>query len=177
MPGLIRMRVAISVLFLSMFSVSASAQDDQGSLDSFEQLMNTEVTSVVGASKYQQEVTDAPASVSIVTSDDIRKGGYRNLSEILNSVRGFYITYNRGYSFVGMRGFSPLGDYGTRLLVLVDGHRLNDAVYEQAPVGSDFPVDIDLIDRIGVVSPNRRNLSNRPNHLLFRQIYQLSARC
>jgi iron complex outermembrane receptor protein len=134
-----------------MLSLPASAQDDQGSLDSFEQLMSTEVTTVIGASKYQQDVTDAPASVSIVTSDDIRKGGYRTLSEILNSVRGYYTTYNRGYSFVGLRGFSPLGDYGTRLLVLVDGHRLNDAVYEQAPIGSDFPIDIDLIDRIEVI--------------------------
>ncbi len=151
MPGFIRMRVALSVLFLSMFSVSASAQDEQGALNSFEQLMSTEVTTVIGASKYQQEVTDAPASVSIVTSDDIHKGGYRTLSEILNSVRGFYTTYNRGYSFVGLRGFSPLGDYGTRLLVLIDGHRMNDAVYEQAPIGSDFPVDIDLIDRIEVI--------------------------
>ena len=143
--------VGLSLLFIGMFSVPAIAQDEQGSLDSFEQLMNAEVTTVAGASKYQQDVTDAPASVSIVTSDDIRKGGYRNLAEILNSVRGFYTTYNRGYSFVGLRGFSPLGDYGTRLLVLVDGHRLNDAVYEQAPIGSDFPVDIDLIDRIEVI--------------------------
>ena len=151
MPDLIRVRVALSLLFISMFSVPAIAQDEQASLDSFEQLMNAEVTTVIGASKYQQDVTDAPASVSIVTSDDIRKGGYRTLTEILNSVHGFYTTYNRGYSFVGLRGFSPLGDYGTRLLVLVDGHRLNDAVYEQAPIGSDFPVDIDLIDRIEVI--------------------------
>jgi iron complex outermembrane receptor protein len=120
-------------------------------ISSLEQLMSTEVTTVTGASKYQQELTDAPASISIVTSDDIRIGGYRTLAEILNRVRGFYTTYNRAYSFVGLRGFSPLGDYGTRLLVLVDGHRLNDAVFEQATLGSDFPVDIDLIDRVEVI--------------------------
>jgi iron complex outermembrane receptor protein len=127
------------------------AKDEQDSPDSLAQLMSIEVTTVTGASKYQQELTDAPASVSIVTSDDIRKGGYRTISEVLNSVRGFYSTYNRTYSFVGLRGISPLGDYGTRLLLLVDGHRLNDAVYEQAPIGSDFPVDLDLIDRIEVI--------------------------
>jgi len=118
---------------------------------SLEQLMNTEVTTVTGASKYEQEVVDAPASISIVTSDAIRKGGYRTLAEVLNTLRGFYTTYNRAYSFVGFQGFSPPGDYGTRLLALVDGHRLNDAVYEQAPLGGDFPVDIDLIDRIEVI--------------------------
>lgn len=144
-------RIALIPFITIIVSVPASAQVEEGSLDTIEQLMNTEVTTVTGASKYQQELTDAPASVSIITSDDIRKGGYRNLAEVLNSVRGFYTTYNRAYSFVGVRGFSPLGDYGTRLLVLVDGHRLNDAVFEQAPVGSDFPVDIDLIDRVEVI--------------------------
>lgn len=120
-------------------------------LNSLDQLMNMEVTTVTSASKYQQDISDAPASVTIITSDEIQKGGYRNLVEALNSVRGFYTLYNRSYHFVGMRGFSPLGDYNTRILLLVDGYRLNDAVYETAPLGSDFPVDLDLIDRIEVI--------------------------
>ena len=130
---------------------AAQEQEQEAAPESLEQLMSMEVTTVTGASKYQQELTDAPASVTIVTANDILKGGYRTLAEVLNSVRGFYSTYNRAYNFVGVRGFSPLGDYGTRLLVLVDGYRLNDAVYEQAPVGRDFPVDIDLIDRIEII--------------------------
>jgi len=145
--------VLASVILMSLSGESYGAQSDAFSPDisSLEQLLNTEITTVTGASKYEQELTDAPASVSIVTSDDIRKGGYRNLAAVLNSVRGFYTTYDRNYSYVGLRGFSPLGDYGTRLLVLVDGHRLNDAVFEQAPVGNDFPVDLDLIDRVEVI--------------------------
>jgi len=149
MPRFVKM--LLSQLFVIIAALPALAQDDRTSLDALDQLMNIEVTTITGASKYRQELTDAPASVSVVTSDDIRNGGYRTLAEVLNSVRGFYTTYNRTYSFVGLRGFSPLGDYGTRLLVLIDGHRLNDAVYEQAPVGSDFPVDLDLIDRIEII--------------------------
>jgi iron complex outermembrane receptor protein len=34
---------------------------------------------------------------------------------------------------------------------MVDGHRLNDGIYDQAPVGYDFPVDINLIDRVEVI--------------------------
>ena len=141
----------LTLLLIVMVSVAAAAQDEQLSPDTLEQLMNTEVTTVTGASKYQQELADAPASVSIVTSDDIRKGGFRNLAEVLNSVRGFYITYNRSFHNIGVRGFSPLGDTNTRILLLVDGHRLNDGLFEAAPIGSDFPVDIDLIDRIEVI--------------------------
>ena len=151
-----RKHLIVIVLFLTRLIMPAPGYCEQHAalspdITSLEQLMNTEVTTVIGASKYQQELSDAPSSISIVTADDIRKGGYRTMAEVLNSVRGFYTTYNRAYSFVGLRGFSPLGDYGTRLLVLVDGHRLNDAVFEQAPVGSDFPVDIDLIERIEVI--------------------------
>ena len=127
-----------------------AAKGQEASPESLEELMSMEITTVIGASKYQQELTDAPASVTIVTADDIRKGGYRTLAEALNSVSGFYSAYDRNYNYVGLRGFSP-GDYGTRLLVLIDGYRLNDAVYEQASLGSDFPVDIDLIDRVEVI--------------------------
>lgn len=150
MPVLIS--IVHTLILMLVFVCPATAEvQEQTSTATLEQLMRAEVTTVTGASKYQQEVADAPSSVTIITADDILKGGYRNLAEILNSVRGFYTLYNRSYHFVGMRGFSPLGDFNTRILVLIDGHRLNDAVYEQAPLGSDFPVDIDLIDRIEVI--------------------------
>jgi iron complex outermembrane receptor protein len=139
------------LFFTVMVSLPASAQDEQVSPDVIEKLMSAEVTTVTGASKYQQELTDAPASISIITSDDIRKGGFRNLAETLNSVRGFYFTYIRSFHNIGVRGFSPLGDVNTRVLLLVDGHRLNDGIFEAAPIGSDFPVDIDLIDRVEVI--------------------------
>lgn len=149
MPGCIRF--VLLLFFIVTAAMQAAASEESASPEALEKLMNTEVTTVIGASKYQQDLTAAPASVSIVTSEDIRKGGYRTLAEMLNSVCGFYTNYDRAYSYVGMRGFSPLGDYGTRLLVMVDGHRLNDAVYEQSPVGSDFPVDVDLIERVEVI--------------------------
>jgi iron complex outermembrane receptor protein len=141
-------------LLIALSSLQAAAQDEQDeqpSLDSIEQLMNTEVTTVTGASKYQQVLANAPASVSIITADDIRKGGYRTLADALNSAQGIYITYNRTYHSAVFLGYSPLGDYNTRVLLLVDGHRMNDALYEQAPLGSDFPVDLDLVDRIEVI--------------------------
>lgn len=116
---------------------------------SLEDLLRIEVVS--GASKFPQPTTDAPASVSIVTAEQIRRYGYRSLEDILRSVRGLYVSYDRNYSYIGMRGFGRPGDYNTRVLLLIDGHRLNDPVYGQAPIGTDFPIDVSLIDRVEVI--------------------------
>ncbi len=50
-----------------------------------------------------------------------------------------------------MRGFNRPGDYNSRVLLLVDGHQLNDAVFDQAPIGTDSPINVDLIDRVQIV--------------------------
>ena len=120
---------------------------------SLEELMNVEV--VYGPSRYAQKASEAPSSVTIVTAADIRQFGYRTLADVLRSVRGFYVTYDRNYAYVGTRGFGRPGDYNTRVLVLLDGHRLNDNVYGQALVDNGFAVDLDLIERVEIVrGPN-----------------------
>lgn len=115
---------------------------------SLEQLMNVEVYS---ASKHLQSVREAPAFVTVVTADDIRNYGYRTLADILQSVPGFYVTYDYQYSYLGVRGFMRTGDYNTPYLLLVDGHRLNDAIFENVAIGRELPLDVDLIERVEVI--------------------------
>ena len=117
---------------------------------SLEQLLDARVERVYGASKYEQKVTQAPSSVSIITADEIKKFGYRTLGDALKSVRGLYVSDDRNYSYVGMRGFQRPGDYNTRMLVLIDGHRMNDNIYDAAYVGRDA-IDVDLIERVEVI--------------------------
>ncbi|PYV41096.1 MAG: TonB-dependent receptor, partial [Acidobacteria bacterium] len=118
---------------------------------SLNELAQLEIDSVYGASKYEQKITDAPASVTVITADEIQKHGYRTFADILRTVRGFYVTYDRNYSFLGVRGFARPGDYNTRILLLVDGHRLNDNVFDGALLGTEFPLDVDLIDRVEII--------------------------
>ncbi len=105
---------------------------------------------VWSASKYEQKISEAPSLVTIITSEKIKKFGWRGLPDILQNVGGIYFTYNRNYHYIGVRGFNPPGDLNTRVLLLADGHRINDNVFEQAFIGTDFPIDIDLIDRIEI---------------------------
>ncbi len=113
-----------------------------------EDLVNVKV---YAASKFVQDVAQAPASVTVVGSDEIRHQGYRTLADILRSVRGFYVTDDRNYSYVGVRGFLRPGDYNGRVLLLVNGHRMNDTIFEQALLGTESPVDVSLIDRVEVI--------------------------
>lgn len=116
-----------------------------------EELMEVRIKPVTGASRYEQKTTEAPASVSIITADDIQKYGYRSLAEVLQSVRGLYTTNDRNYHYAGVRGFSRPGDYNSRILVLLDGVKLNENIYDSAPVGTDFVCDLDLIERIEII--------------------------
>ena len=113
-----------------------------------EQLMGMEVHS---ASKYRQPTIDAPAAVSIVTADDIRSYGYRTLGDIIASMPGLYTSYDRYFTYVGVRGFARPGDYNSRILLLIDGIRQNDAIFSQALVGTESPLDVDLIERVEFV--------------------------
>ncbi|MCX6903988.1 MAG: TonB-dependent receptor [Verrucomicrobia bacterium] len=118
---------------------------------SLEQLMEIPVDTVYSASKHKESRSAAPSLVSIVTAQDIQQYGYRTLGDILNSVRGFYVTGDRNYSFLGVRGFNRPDDYGGRTLLMVDGHRLNEALFDTTSYGHDFILDVDLIDRVEVV--------------------------
>lgn len=141
-----------AVVALLLLPAAAAAQekppDDVASM-SLQDLLDVEVVST--ASKFPQTIKEAPASITILTADDIRRFGYRTLGEALRSVRGFYTTYDRNYTYVGVRGFSRPGDYNTRILLLVDGYRMNDGIYDMAPIGTDFPIDMVLIDRIEII--------------------------
>lgn len=131
-------------------AAESSASDVQKMLihSSIEELLNVEVST---ASRYTQKTTEAPASVSIVTAADIKSYGYRTLADILRSVRGMDVTYDRNYQYVGVRGFNLPWSYNNRILLLVDGYRINEPVLDLAYIDTAFVLDVDLIDRVEVV--------------------------
>ncbi len=118
---------------------------------SAELLAFEEIPVVFTASKFEQKATEAPAAVTVITAEDIRRYGYRTLSDILASVRGFYVNDDRNYDGIGVRGFGRPGDYNNRILLLIDGHRLNDALYDSAIPDRELVVPVALIDRIEIV--------------------------
>jgi Outer membrane receptor for ferrienterochelin and colicins len=103
------------------------------------------------ASRHLEDPRKAPAAISVVTHNEIVQYGWRTFAELLRSVAGIYTAYDRTYSYVGVRGFLQSGDYNSRILLLIDGHRLNENIYDSALIGTEFPLDLDLIDRVEIV--------------------------
>jgi iron complex outermembrane receptor protein len=141
-----------SAAALLIFSGAAFAQQRQpdNQVELFEmpieELMKVPV--VFSASKYEQKASEAPASVSIITADEIKKYGYRTVADILRSVGGFYTTYDRNYTYLGVRGF---GRDSEHVLMLINGHRINENIIGRCYVATEFHLDVDLIDRIEII--------------------------
>ncbi|HSH94169.1 MAG TPA: TonB-dependent receptor, partial [Roseimicrobium sp.] len=113
--------------------------------------MQVPVEFVTGASKYEQNIQRAPASVTVLTSEDIKNYGWNTVADALRSAPGIFINSDRFYDYIGNRGFTRPQDFNSRTLVLVNGHRINDSVFQQGSIGTEFPIDVSLIDRIEII--------------------------
>lgn len=100
------------------------------------------------AAKYEQDQRHAAAAMSVITRDEIKAFGWRTLDQVLASLPGVYLTYDREYTYLGTRGFGLPGDYNSRVLLAINGNRVNDGVYDAAMIGREFPLDMDLVERI-----------------------------
>jgi iron complex outermembrane receptor protein len=104
------MRVAIAGL---VFCSSCLAQD---------------ASVVITAPRFPEEIRRLPASVTVITEEDIRKSAARTLPELISSEAGFttkdFYGNNAAYTSIDLRGFGVTGPQNT--LILLDGRRLND---------------------------------------------------
>lgn len=141
-----------SIFSLILLGLCRAAYADEYPSKTDEQaLLFSELPSVFTASRHEQPVTKAPASVDIISSEQIKRYGWRTVSAMLGSLPGFISAYDRAYHHTGVRGFAPPGDYNTRILVLIDGHRVNENLQDYAGLGRDFLVDVENIERVEVV--------------------------
>lgn len=149
-------------------AAAASATGATGGADATEADQGLEAllrTPVYAASKYTQTLAEAPAAVTVLTQGDIRSFGWRTLGEVLNGARGVFTRYDRSYTYLGVRGLNRPGDFSSRLLLLIDGMRANDNIYDSAAVSREFPIDVALIERVEFI-PGPGSVIYGPNAVL-----------
>jgi iron complex outermembrane receptor protein len=137
--------VVFATWMASLVTGSAWANSDLGDM-SLEDLMSMEVTSV---SKKAQNKTDTAASITVITSEDLRRGGFNSVPEALRIVPGIQVAQIDANRWaISARGFNQ--EFANKLLVLIDGRSvytpLFGGVYWDI---QDYPIED--IERIEVV--------------------------
>jgi outer membrane receptor protein involved in Fe transport len=111
---------------------------------SVEELLNMKMTV---ASKSGGTLREQPGILSVITGEEIRRSGARDLIDVLRLAPGFYFGLDvNGVTGIGMRG--NWGHEG-KILLLMDGQEMNDLTYYIYPYGNHFPVD--QIKRIEII--------------------------
>ena len=117
---------------------------------------NTPVTlndTVVSASGFEQKITEAPASISVISREDLQQKRYNNLAQALGDVEG--IDIGQGTGKTGGLNISIRGMPSQYTLILIDGRRQN-AAGNVTPNGfnetsTSFMPPLSAIERIEVI--------------------------
>jgi outer membrane receptor for ferrienterochelin and colicins len=106
---------------------------------------------ISSASRYGQSTYEAPASVTVVSREEICRFGYRTLAEVLSAAGGLFTSYDRNYTYLTVRGLSRPGEFNTRVLVLLDGRRLNGPVDDSSLLGTEGMIDPEALERVEII--------------------------
>lgn len=109
---------------------------------------NTEIQ-VTTASKVAEKLTDAPASITVITRADIDRYGYRNLAEALARVPEVYTHYTGNNFDTDFRGFFT-NNTRRNVLFMINGHRINDR-FHFGDFYADVIGDLHNVERIEVI--------------------------
>ncbi len=138
----------VSVLNI-VWSSTAHAQDDGDSAD-FEPIQQLR-DYVAVSTKVTQPAIETPASVSVITRDQIARAGYQSVAEALATVPGFYVSYDLVSYNVAVRGALGGARSGSRLLkVMIDGVPVPFSQSETYLLGPEF-VPMTAVERIEVL--------------------------
>jgi outer membrane receptor for ferrienterochelin and colicins len=145
-----RTRIILAfVLFVAGYTTKAqdSTQNVSDLLDlSLEQLMNIKV---VTASGYLQTISEAPSTITVITSQQIAERGYEQLEDALRDIPGIDMIHINGYAptliyFRGMYGAENL-----RALLMIDGIVENNILGSNDMAGPAY--SLHNADRIEII--------------------------
>ena len=104
---------------------------------SLEQLLEVTITT---ASRSAERVGDAPATVIVLTRDDLQRRGYRELSEIFNDLPGMDLSRPYGDTYFRNQWRGLRGTIGTPWLLMVDGVIYNHLYFNQTEIIAALPM-------------------------------------
>jgi len=140
------MRTLLFLLVILSITVRAQVSTEQPDFYtlSLEELMSIPVSV---ASKTELTIRESPAILSVISGEEIRNLGARDIMDILNLVPGFGF----GMDVQGIVGIGSRGNWAHegKILVLLDGQEMNEILYSTVAFGQHF--DVAQIDKIEII--------------------------
>jgi outer membrane cobalamin receptor len=141
-----KLRAAAGAVWLFLLAPHAGAQSSA----ELDQLLGQAIVST--PSKGSETDTTAPATSSVITADELRRYGIRTLDQAIDYLSLGMATSNPGHvAEIGARGVQLNGDYGNHVLLLVDGHAVNEPWNGTAYFDRGAGVPFEMIDHIEVM--------------------------
>jgi len=94
---------------------------------------------VITPSKFLQKVSEAPGTVIVVTKQQIRERGYRNLVDLLEDLPGIDIQRNSApnpFNRISIRGITG----NNKFIIMQNGFRISGPTGENIAIDNNFPV-------------------------------------
>ncbi len=145
-------KYAYVIFMLSLCGYGTVYSAEPNPLPDLESLLNAPLESSPKNISLTSRATDtsqhASGSVYVVTAEDIRDLQLGTLADILKLFPGLHIIDERVFTFLISRSIGQPGDYNSRLLFLLDGHRINENTAGAGLLSDEFFLNSQWIERV-----------------------------
>lgn len=142
-----RLPLHLSLLALGALTALSTAAE--------ERIFFSSLPLVASVSRLPQQLSETPASVTIIDQEMIRTSGMRTVEDLLRLVPGFQVTsHNQDPAIVAYHGLNyglSNEEYGPRVQVLVDGRSQYSPLFKSGVNWNLLPVALENIERIEVI--------------------------
>jgi outer membrane receptor for ferrienterochelin and colicins len=139
----------------SLLQANQNYEPDFSALPQFKDLVSQQkdlmdrIVQITSVSKKAENLLQVPATVTVITANDIVKRGYKDLTQMLNDIPGFDVIRGNGPSYVTFyqRGYRSTSN--DRTILLVDGVEENDLNSDNIPISRQY--SLSDVDRVEVI--------------------------
>jgi outer membrane cobalamin receptor len=141
---------SVFILVVVLFAVTSlhSEQQAEPSDAEMEQIWSKKV---ITPSKMEQTANEAPANITVITADELKKMGYHNFVDVLRDIVGMDVNNpGQGQMDFGLRGINETLSMGKYFQVLLDGYDMSWRQFYRNHVSTAW-ISLDAVERIEII--------------------------
>lgn len=138
------------IFILGIASFTAYAQDGYSSFTLEEFGSIDHIPEVLTATRLKQPKAETPASVTVISAEQIQALGARNIPEVLRFVPGMFVGHSQSESSDTVIYHASSQNFTRRLQVLIDGRSVYNAAVARV-IWDNIPLAVEDINRIEII--------------------------